>query len=68
MSTTATLDNQERLADAAARIGVHPATVRRWVAAGLLPAVRRGPRIIYVNRADVDALAARPVVTTDGAA
>jgi excisionase family DNA binding protein len=47
---------------AAALIGRHPETVRRWVWSGRLPAQRRGNRLL-VARADVEALAAR-----DGAA
>jgi excisionase family DNA binding protein len=50
---------------AAALVGRHPETVRRWVWSGRLPAERRGNRLL-VARADVEALAAsetRPVAT-----
>lgn len=56
------LAGRERVAHAAARIGVHPATVRRWIATGVLPAERVGLRTLYVRPADVDALVT-PVVT-----
>lgn len=36
--------------------GVHPATVRRWIATGVLPAHRVGPRRLRVAVADVDKL------------
>lgn len=42
---------------AAALVGRHPETVRRWVWSGRLPAQRRGNRLL-VARADVEALAA----------
>lgn len=43
--------------DAASVVGVTPATVRRWVAAGLLPARRLGPsRRILIDPADLERL------------
>ena len=48
------------LQEAADRCGVHYRTMRRYVAAGRLNAVRVGPRLLKVNAADVDALL-RPV-------
>ena len=36
--------------------GVSSKTVRRWIAAGLLPAYRVGPRLIRIRAADVEAL------------
>lgn len=43
--------------DAAAAIcGVTPRTIRRWIAAGQLPAVRVGPRLIKVSTRDLSAL------------
>lgn len=50
---------------AAALVGRHPETVRRWVWSGRLPARRQGNRLL-IARADVEALAAsagRPVTT-----
>lgn len=46
---------------------VHPQTVHEWIAAGLLPAVRVGSKIIRVRRSALDAFL-HPVVTTDPAA
>ncbi|HEY5184938.1 MAG TPA: helix-turn-helix domain-containing protein [Actinomycetes bacterium] len=47
------------LAEAADQARVSPRTVRRWVAAGLLPAYRLGPRVLRVDLDDLDALARR---------
>ncbi len=43
-------------------VGVTHYAVRRWIAAGRLPAFRFGPRILRVRRSDVVALG-RPVPT-----
>jgi len=43
-------------AEAAAYLGVSLRTVRRYIAAGTLPVVRRGPRSLFIRRADLDAL------------
>ena len=50
------------IVEAAEAFGVHPKTVRRWIAAGRLPAYRVGPKLLRVNAADVAALA-RPLAT-----
>lgn len=42
--------------EAADRLGVSYRTVRRWIAAGRLTAVRVGPRLLKVSAADLDAL------------
>lgn len=39
--------------EVAQRYGVHPATVRRWVSDGRLPAVRVGPRQLRIRVADL---------------
>lgn len=50
------------LAEAAARLGVNPKTIRRQIAAGNLRAYRLGTRAIRLRPADVDALL-RPLVS-----
>ena len=47
------------LADASAETGVHPRTIRRWIADGRLPGYRLGPRLLRVDRAELHALARR---------
>lgn len=46
------------LADVARLAGVHYRTARRWIAAGLLPAQRVGPKLLRVRRPDLDAFLA----------
>lgn len=41
------------LTEAAQRVGVAPNTLRRWVAQGLVPARRVGPRLIRIDPADL---------------
>lgn len=53
------------LTEAATRAGVSPRTIRRYIAAGHLPAYRLGPRLIRVAVADLDALV-RPVAIAGG--
>ncbi|WP_028654858.1 helix-turn-helix domain-containing protein [Nocardioides sp. J54] len=50
------------LKEAAEILDVSVETVRRWIAAGDLPAERIGKRLLKVNRSDVEALA-QPVPT-----
>lgn len=45
----------ETLAQAAARYGVHPKTIRRRVADGTITAYRIGPRLVRVDPDEVDA-------------
>jgi hypothetical protein len=42
--------------------GVHPATVRRWIAAGLLTGYRAGPKLLRVDLNELDAML-RPIPT-----
>lgn len=44
------------LTEAANRCGVHYRTIRRWIAAGRLKAVRVGPRLLKVDAAQLDAM------------
>jgi excisionase family DNA binding protein len=56
------------VAEAAARLAVTEATVRRWVASGLLPARRVGPgRRILLNPADLERLFSAQTVVRDEA-
>jgi excisionase family DNA binding protein len=41
----------------ATRFDVHRKTVRAWISAGRLPAVRVGPRLIRINEDAVETLA-----------
>jgi excisionase family DNA binding protein len=44
---------------------VHPITLRRWVAAGRVPAYRAGPRLLKIDLNELDAMLS-PVVTAGG--
>lgn len=60
---------QQRLrsiAVAAEHADVTPRTVRRWVASGLLPAYRVGPRLLKVDLEDLDRMITRRVPTAGG--
>lgn len=48
------------LKSAADSIGVHPRTLRRWIADGKLTAYRVGPRMIKINLDDLATLV-RPI-------
>jgi excisionase family DNA binding protein len=50
----------ETLAEAAARVGLHPKTLRRRIADGSLTGYRAGPHLIRLDPAEVDALM-RPI-------
>ena len=50
---------------AAEMLAVHPRTIRRYIAAGDLPAYRIGARHIRVRTSDVDALLT-PIPTAGG--
>ena len=57
------------LIDAARYAGVPVRTMRDWVAKGLLPAYRIGPRQIQIDRHDIDRLRKRiPAARSGGAA
>lgn len=66
-ASTASRDRRayDSLASAAQRAGVSERTVRRWIADGRLAGYRVGPRILRVDRAELDALFA-VVPTTAG--
>ncbi len=42
------------LNEAAARLGVNYRTIRRWIAAGRIDAVRVGPRLLKIDAAQLD--------------
>lgn len=52
-------------AEAADYLGVTDRTLRRYVAAGDLPAYRLGPRLLRFRQSDLDALL-RPIPTAGG--
>lgn len=54
------------IAEAATYADVSTRTVRRWIASGLLPGYRLGPRLVKVDLADLENLARR--IPTGGAA
>lgn len=62
-STTTDTRHYESLVAAAARIGVHPRTLRRRIADGKLTAYRFGETLIRLDPLEVDALL-RPIPTT----
>lgn len=47
------------IADAARRAGVHPRTMRRWIAEGTIAGYRVGPRLLRVRAADIAQLLTR---------
>jgi len=58
-TTTATQQTARRPASIAAAgedAGVHPRTIRRWIAAGWVTAYRMGPKLVRVDMDDIDAL------------
>lgn len=46
---------------------VHPITIRRWIAAGRLPAYRVGPRLLKVDLNELEQ-SLQPIPTAGGAA
>jgi excisionase family DNA binding protein len=44
------------ISDAAGLVGVHPRTIRRYIASGRIPAYRVGPRLLKVDLDDVQTL------------
>jgi excisionase family DNA binding protein len=47
------------VAEAADQRGCSQRTIRRWIAAGILPAYRVGPRLIRIDPRDLDRMARR---------
>ena len=58
MARTTAPPNPETVsvAQAAEREGVTPKTIRRWIADGIIPAHRVGPKLIRIRVPDLDAL------------
>jgi excisionase family DNA binding protein len=54
------------ITQAAEYADVHPMTLRRWIAAGRVPAYRAGPRLLKVDLNELDAML-RPVPVGGGA-
>lgn len=42
---------------AAKKANCSPRTVRRWIATGVIPGYRVGPRLVRVDAADIDGIA-----------
>ncbi|WP_146100947.1 helix-turn-helix domain-containing protein [Nocardia nova] len=61
-SATDQLPNDLITLRAAAQLagGVHPKTIRRWIDRDLLEGYRQGPRLLFVSRSELQALA-RPL-------
>lgn len=57
----ATMAKKITLQQAAEIYGVHPRTIRRWIASGRLAAERVGPRLIRLNADQVHAQVSEPV-------
>ena len=53
------IQNDLTIAQAAQRKNVSPRTVRRWIATGILPAERVGPRLVRIRPQDLDHLGTR---------
>lgn len=63
MTTETTGRRLTTLKVAAEYADVHPRTLRRWIAAGRVPAYRLGPRLIKVDLDELDEFM-RPVTCT----
>jgi len=46
--------NDFTIAQAARHKGVSQKTIRRWIASGILPAYRVGPRVVRIKADDLD--------------
>jgi excisionase family DNA binding protein len=55
----------DSIAETAKMHGVSEKTIRRWIAQGLIHGFRMGPRLIRVDRAEVEAML-RPIPTAGG--
>lgn len=53
------MDTYLTVQEVAALVRVDPMTVRRWCSAGQLGAVRLGPKVYRIARADLDAFLAK---------
>jgi excisionase family DNA binding protein len=56
-ATTDTLPARPSIQQAAAWLGVHPKTIRRYIAQGRVKAIRIGPRLIRIERESLLAFA-----------
>jgi excisionase family DNA binding protein len=54
------------IGEVAERKKVSPATVRRWIRTGQLPAHRLGPRLVRIHASDLDLLEACEVAPCGG--
>lgn len=66
MATTLAQPDLMTMGEAAASLGVHRNTLRRWIASGRVPAYRVGPRLVRLHPADLARLAA-PVLPSGAA-
>jgi excisionase family DNA binding protein len=63
-SDIATTSRLISLGDAAALLGVHARTVRRYITSGRIQGYRVGPRLVKIDAADIDKLM-RPIPPLD---